>query len=96
MKTEIIQQANEKISAAHDGDSGHVDGAIDFCNTVKAVITREVTTLNIDEKLGILTESGTRRIVEGDPGHGWTSPREVGSIYDDIYYIVDQCGKERP
>ena len=78
MKTEFIQQANEQISAAHDGDSGHVDGAIDFCNKVKAIITGEVATFNIDEKLGILTESGIRRIVEGERGHGWTSPREVG------------------
>lgn len=75
-KTEIIQQANELISAACDVDPGNVDGPIDFGNTAKIILTRMKATLDIhDEKLGILTESDIRRIVEGERGHDWASPR---------------------
>ena len=96
-KTEIIQQANELISAARDVDPGNVDGPIDFGNTAKIILMRMKATLDIhDEKLGMLTESGIRRIVEGERGHDWASPREVGSIYDVICYTAEQSGEARP
>ena len=96
-KTEMIEQTNELISAARDVEPGHLDGAIDFGNTAQAIVVRMGAVLNIhDEKLGMLTESGIRRILEGERGPDWASPREVGSMYDVIRFIADLCGEKQP
>ena len=92
-KTEVIQQANELISAAYNVDPCHVNGAIDFGNRAKAIITR------IGPRLIFMTKSwgsGMRRIVEGERGHDWASPREVGSICDAICYIAEQSREAQP
>lgn len=95
-KKEIVEQANLLIGAARDLEPTDADGApvIDFSQSAKEIINRMGHLLNIhDEKLGMLTESCIRRVVQEERGRKWAAQRKVRSIFDVITLVAEQSGE---
>ena len=97
-KREIVEQAKQLIAAASDvGPASRVDAAIDFGGTAHGIIAKMGTVINThDEKLGLLTEAGIRRVVSEERGTVWAEQRKVGSITDVVNYIAHQSGEGKP
>ena len=94
-KKEIVEQAKKLIAAASDvGPASGVDAAIDFGGTACEIIAKMGTVINThDEKLGLLTEAGIRRVVSEERGTVWAEQWKVGSITDVVNYIAHQSGE---
>ena len=94
----IVEQAKQLIAAASEvGPASGVDAAIDFGGTAHDIIAKMGTVINThDEKLGLLTEAGLRRVVSEERGMVWAQQRKVGSITDMVNYIAHLSGEGKP
>ena len=79
------------------GSASGVDAAIDFGGTAHEIIAKMGAVINThDEKLGLLTEAGLRRVVSEERDAVWAQQRKVGSITDMVNYIAHLSGEGKP